>query len=136
MKQIVILFVIFSIPSCGVKKNINKEEVQIVNKKESFALDMGMLIEFYTKTKMKTPTSSNDLISYIESMDEGSKLIYLRQYDYLKKNKEKLIFTTSVEINDSEILMTICIYYKKVIPSKGLFKAFVNLPIHTIEQKK
>jgi len=108
------------------------EEIKI-EKKESFVLDMGMLFEFYAKKYAKSPTNANELIAYIESMDEDSQLVYLRQYKFLKKNKNKLVFITETEILDSEIKKTILVYNKKAIPSKGLFKVFVYLPVQTIE---
>ena len=135
IKNIIALIIIISISSCSIKKSVTDEEIQIVNKEISFGLDMGMLIESYTKFYAKSPTSANDLIIYIEGMDKDSQLVYLRQHKYLKKNREKLVFTTDTENIDSEILNTISIYYKEAIPCKGLFKAFVYLPVQTIEQE-
>ena len=104
--------------------NDDLKEIKI-SKKEAFSIGMWMLIEFYTKNHKKSPTSANDLIIYIENMDEDSQLIYYNQYKYLKKHGKKLIFTTDTENLDSETFKIICVYYKKVIPSKGLFKVFV-----------
>jgi len=140
MKKLFILIIIISISSCKcVNKNaiydVDNEDVNEVNlsKKEHFIIKMSMLIEFYTKAKIKTPASANDLIFYIDGMNEDSQLVYLNQYKFLKMNRKKLVFTTETEILDSEIKKTICVYYKKAIPSKGLFNVFVYLPKQTKE---
>jgi hypothetical protein len=98
---VILLLIIISILSCSVKKRVIDDEVQICNKKVSFGLDMGMLVECYTKNHKKSPTCAKDLINWIESIDEDSQLIYYRQYKYLKKNEKKLIFTTETEEVDS-----------------------------------
>ena len=129
MKQFIVLFIAITtiISSCTVNKNVGiNDDLKEVRKKECFLFGMWDLIDFYISDSAKSPTCAKNLILYIENMDEDSQLIYYNQYKYLKKHEKKLIFTTDIEKLDAETFKIICVYYKKAVPSKGLFKVFVS----------
>lgn len=94
---------------------------------ETFSVHFALLIDFYTITYSKLPESAEDIITFIEGMNEDSQLLYESEYDYFKRNESKLIF-----IPDS----LISIYYKNVKPKNLLFRTSASNPCAYLNSAK
>ncbi len=76
-----------------------------VSRKEMLGYGLSMLFNVYTETYAKCPRGVDDLMIFIDRMDEDSQLVYLNQYDYLRKHKKRLSFKTTIENGDSIVNM-------------------------------
>ena len=108
MKYIIILLTI-ALAACGVNRravtDVNDISFRTATKEEALLGNLRMLTEFYTRTYNTPPKVPEDLMIYIERMDEDSQLVYSNVYKYLKKNRKKLIIGSDSLIS---------IYYKKI----------------------
>jgi hypothetical protein len=103
MKKIVIILLL--IAPMLLNAQVAIESIRIPSKKEVLGNTMWMLFNWYTRTYAKCPQNVDDLTTFIDRMDEDSRMIYTVSYKYLKKNKKRLSFVTTVENGDSIVNM-------------------------------
>lgn len=101
-KIIVILFLIIPL---SLNAQTIVDGARTLTRKEAFGHNLWMLFNWYTSTYAKCPQSANDLIIYIERMDEDSQMVYMNQYRYLKRYKNRITFETNIENGDSIVNM-------------------------------
>ena len=87
--------------------------------RESFSLHMQMLVDGYTEIYGAFPESVEDLINYVDGMNQDAQLWYEREYDYLKRNDNKLLF-----VADS----LVSVYYMKIKNRHLLLQASICSP--------
>ena len=80
----------------GQKEQITLTQIKY-SKKEALHLNIWRMLESYTYMYAKCPKNANDLIMLIERSDRDYRLINDNVYQFLKKNKDNLIFFTSAD---------------------------------------
>jgi hypothetical protein len=120
--------------SCRTNEKQIASDNGVMNKDESLAYGMGMLIEFYTKQHKSGPSDAKDLIEYIEKMTSNDQSVYSLEYEFLKRKKGSLVFTNETEVENGERVVIVSVYNKRVTPKNGLYRAYVYFPLETKEQ--
>lgn len=125
-----LLLVLFiGISACTANKETTEEGSIYISREDAFAYEMGMLLEFYYRKYQVGPTSANDLIGYIDGMTEDEQLVYYAAHKFLKRKGNKLVFTTETTIEKDEMLKIMSVYRKRAIPKRGLYRAYVYIPL-------
>lgn len=117
-------FICLLVISCDTSKKVvqaNQEE-QITlkktkwNKKEALYYNFWLLLESYTQIYSKSPQNATDLMIFIERSNEDYQMINENVFQFLKKNKNNLIFFTSVD-------SVTTIYNGKIEPNRVVTRA-------------
>lgn len=126
-KACFVILIMLIISSCSSERFGYSNKKYGKGYKETFSFHFVTLIDFYTVTYGQLPESAKDIITFIEGMNEDSRLWYESEYDYFKRNEDKLIF-----VPDS----LISIYYKKVNAKNLLLQTSASNPCEYLNSSK
>lgn len=90
----VTFFLTLLLCACGVNRRVGTDRcdgpTRTATETEALIGNLEMLTQYYTRTYNAAPGNIEDLIVYIERMDEDSRLVYDNVYAYLQKHKASL----------------------------------------------
>lgn len=101
-KSTLIILWLFIGVSCSVNKKAiqsNHDEITLIktkyNKKEMLSFNLWRTLDVYTSIYLRCPRRADDLIVLIERLGEDYQMINENAYQFLKKNRNNLIFVVS-----------------------------------------
>lgn len=101
-KSILIILLLYIGVSCSVNKKANQsnhDEITLIktkyNKKEMLSFNLWRTLNVYTSIYLRCPRRADDLIVLIERLGEDYQMINENAYQFLKKNRNNLIFNVS-----------------------------------------
>lgn len=101
-KSILIILLLYIGVSCSVNKKAiqsNQDEITLIktkyNKKEMLSFNLWRTLNVYNSIYLRCPRRVDDLIVLIERLGEDYQMINENAYQFLKKNRNNLIFVIS-----------------------------------------